>query len=77
MAKQDKYELKDRSEFHEDEPIFTFRAQDAALPAVLETYAVLCQNLGCDPTHVEHVRAVRMNVQNWQTRNPEKVKIPD
>lgn len=72
-----KYELKDRSQFHEGELTITFRAQDRTLPAVLECAAVLADALGSPKFHAEHLRALRTNVIIWQKENPDKVKAPD
>lgn len=70
MAKEHKYNL-DVPQIEGDEPIILFRAQDATLPALLETYAMLCRALGSPEQHVEHIRAIRSNVLFWQGKNKE------
>jgi hypothetical protein len=76
MATEYKYDL-NVPEIPGDEPVMLFRAQDAAFPAVLEAYAVVCKALGSPKLHIDHVRAIRTNVISWQQRNKEKVKAPD
>lgn len=72
-----KYELKDKSQFHDGEITITFRAQDITLPAVLECAAVLADACGSPHFHAEHLRAIRTNVKMWQSVNRDKVKAPD
>lgn len=76
-SRDSKYELKDRSQFHDGEITITFRAQDTTLPAVLECAAVLANACGSPHFHSEHLRALRNNVIIWQGQNSDKVKAPD
>lgn len=66
----------ENGEFHEDEPVVLFRAQDAKLLEVLDGYAELCNGLS-PPEHLANILNSRQRVQEWQDAHPELVKVPD
>lgn len=64
-------------EFHEGEPVFILRGQDAVAPKAIMAYAQLCQAQGCDDGHVNQVMLVAQKMRSWQSGNPGLVKDPD
>lgn len=61
----------------EDEPIFVLRAQDQLAYDVIAKYREDCTFNGCSEEHVEAIDLVLQDFVVWQTKNEEKVKLPD
>jgi hypothetical protein len=59
----------------EDEPTFTFRAQDKLMGTILRIYAELCEAAGSPPAHVRAIEEHREFVLDWQAVNDSR--IPD
>lgn len=76
MAKEAKYDVVIDS-IPDGEPIMLFRAKDLAMPAMLECYATICEQLGSPTQHVDHVRAIKQKVLDFQRTNRDVVKAPD
>lgn len=67
----------ERGEFHEDEPVFLFRAQDATLPGVLTDFAHRAEAAGSPPSFIAEILNAEQRVRDWQDANQEKVHAPD
>ena len=59
----------------ETEPVILFRAQDAALPAVLTFYERNLREIGASKDQILAVRELHEKVVAWQTKN--LTKVPD
>lgn len=60
-----------------DEPLILFRAKDKLTPQLLENYKKLCQDAGSPPQQISSLDQLIQQFKDWQTANPDKVKIPD
>ena len=61
----------------EDEPTFTFRAQDILSVLVLDEYARLLERYDPASEKLAHVVEEINKFRAWQRANPGKVKLPD
>lgn len=61
----------------EFEPLFTFRAQDVlALPRLIE-YLKDCKEHNCNPEHIALIESDIAEFEKFQSRHPDRMKIPD
>jgi hypothetical protein len=67
----------ERSTIADDEPVVVFRAQDAALPALLVEYGRICASVGSPPHHLAAVERSRRAVLAWQADHPPRVPTSD
>jgi len=61
----------------DDEPVIVFRGHDPALVPMLDTYLLLCTNLGAPDRHLNIVQNSREAILAWQQANPDRMKVPD
>ncbi len=61
----------------EDEPVFTFRAQDILLPKVLEFYLGLALAAGSPAHHCDAICASQEAVEKWQKEHADQVRVPN
>lgn len=59
----------------DDEPTFTFRAQDRFMPLVLELYGAWCEDAGSSEEHVISTNECRLAAIEWQRQNG--CRLPD
>lgn len=59
----------------DDEPTFTFRAQDRVMADVLDYYAERCIALGSSEEHIQYALSARLAVIEWQRHNG--CRVPD
>ncbi len=64
-------------EFHDGEPIFILRGQDALAPQVVDLWALSASMLHTDSKKVKSAHKVADEMRKWQKANPDKTKIPD
>lgn len=64
------------AKLHDGEPWFFLRAQDELAPDVVEFYADKLERYGLIGQGRE-VRRFALRMREWQTENPDKVKLPD
>jgi hypothetical protein len=57
----------------EDEPIIIFRAQDAALVPTLWTYRYLCEQAGSPEEHLDAIKKVIDQSNDWIENHSSKV----
>lgn len=67
--------LEGYSPLAEDEPTFTFRAQDRVMADILDYYAERCAALGSSEEHIQYALDARLAVIEWQRHNG--CRIPD
>lgn len=60
-----------------DEPLILFRGKDKLLPELLKRYQELCQQAGSPAGQIESLQKRIDTIIEWQTSNPDKLKIPD
>lgn len=58
------------------EPVFVFRAQDQLALSAIATYYSACLINGLTE-HAAEVQKAMHDFQDWKTRNPERMKMPD
>jgi hypothetical protein len=63
----------ERGSIPDDEPVVVFRARDETLPALLETYYLLCKMSGSPRKHLDLVAQRRQEILAWQDDNPTQV----
>jgi hypothetical protein len=61
----------------QDEPRMLFRGKDKLLPQLLEHYKQLCQEAGSPSEQIEGIQERLNIIKDWQSKNPDKVKVPD
>ncbi len=61
----------------DDEPVMVFRARDRLTPALIEHYAVMCQQAGSPAFHVDLVHAAADRFLEWQEQHPGMTRVPD
>lgn len=54
-----------------------FRAQDMAVPYMLDYYYQKCASMGSPMEHLKRILDLKMRVMEWQAQNPDKCKVPD
>lgn len=57
---------------HDDEPVFTLRAQDKLAPALVRAWAALAREHGCSADKTNAAVDVAFAMEKWGTR-----KFPD
>jgi hypothetical protein len=58
------------------EPVFVFRAQDGLAMAAITSYYSACLIAGLKD-HAAEVNKAMQEFRGWQTRNPDRMKMPD
>lgn len=58
------------------EPWFALRAKDRYAVDAVMAYAAICETNGLKD-HAHRVRMAAMQMINWRSANPDKVKVPD
>lgn len=64
----------EHKQFHQDEPIFLFRATDPLAPTAIRFYAHLADYAGCADEHIQAAFAHAERIAQWQRDHPELVK---
>lgn len=60
-----------------DEPVCLVRGQDQFAAATVDAWANLAEAGGADPAMVEAGRRHAERIREWQSNNPDNVKVPD
>lgn len=64
------------NEFDDPEPVFTFRGKDALALDAIWFYERACRRVGLSD-QADEVGIAIAEIEAWQARNPDKVKLPD
>lgn len=76
--KTSKSELIVQECLRDDEPFFVLRAKDIFSVMGVHNYLKLVEEYGpVDFDYQEEVARVSINMRNWQTAHPERIKYPD
>lgn len=59
------------------EPWMAYRAQDRLSLPTLNFYRQLCVEAGCSSAHLMEIDERLSVMGQWQSENPDKVKLPD
>lgn len=61
----------------EDERVIVFRAVDQNVPNLLKFYYELCEVGGSPQHHLDLIKGTHDEIVQWQSDNPDKVRIPN
>jgi len=65
------------SKVAEDEPVFIIRAADKCAPYMVQVWTSFAMMMGADPEKIIGAFKIGADMQQWQNKNPDKVKVPD
>lgn len=60
-----------------NEPVLVLRAKDSLAIDGLNAYYLSCVRSGCSKEHVDGLRQINKDFENWRENNLHKMKIPD
>jgi hypothetical protein len=58
-------------------PIFVLVAKDELSLLSIQSYLGMCIHSGCKQDHINAIRQRIKEFEDWQIKNPDKVKLPD
>lgn len=64
-------------EFLPGEPVFIIRGKDFLAATAVRAYANLAFEHDLPTDFLESVESVAQRIEDWQEKNPDKVKVPD
>lgn len=70
-------EIRRRRDGRLEEEFVVFVPRDNLLLPLLDHYALLCRDAGCDDEQISAVCRLRDRVEAWRYANPDKCKKPD
>lgn len=62
---------------HDHNDSVLFLAQDKAFLAILPVYRAKCAELGSNDDHLKEIDLLIERIENFQKKNPHRVKVPD
>jgi len=60
-----------------NEPVLVLRAKDKCAWAAVQQYLNACRHYECDKQHIEGVKEISKDFEQFKKDNPEKMKFPD
>jgi len=64
----------ENGDIKEDEPVFVFRAQDALMVPMLNSYWFMCHQVGSPQEHLDKILETIKEIKDWQEENT--IKVP-
>ena len=61
----------------DDEPLFVLRATDPATPNAVRAWAAEARLVGHRSEKCDHAMDYADEIEEWQSANPDRMKVPD